>query len=95
MDTPRGAPPEGRLNELADYRKITGTAMFERRKLQVVLGPEARKNYRCTEEGKDAYDHLSNSGIGSLGFRWIIRYLEDRLSELDYRKIHGHCNVYV
>jgi hypothetical protein len=28
-----------------------------------------------------------------LGFQWNGRAKEDRLSELDYRKIHGHCNV--
>jgi hypothetical protein len=86
---------EDRLSELADYRKIYGTAMFLRASENTAgsLGPQPRgHNTGCTR--KERIDDFPYPGIESLGLGRFGAAWEDRLSELaDYRKIQGHCNV--
>jgi hypothetical protein len=80
------------LSELADYRKIQGTAMFlenysENTKLAKWVTTQ-RREYRLSE--KEIIYDLPYPGIGKLGFRWgwLPPAGRDRLSELaDYRKI--------
>jgi hypothetical protein len=88
---------EGRLSELADYRKIHGncnvpTRYNENPKLGTWVGAQ-RIHYRL----KRSYMTLSRiQELESMGFEWgtCSTAWEVRLSELaDFRKIHGHCNV--
>jgi hypothetical protein len=92
---------EDRLSELADYRKIHGNCNVPRNynknvKLATWVGNQ-RAQYRWKLEGKTSTMTLSRiQQMESLGFEWDSRGAawEVRLSELvDYRKIHGHCNV--
>jgi hypothetical protein len=97
-----GATWEGRLSELADYRKIQGhcnvpTANYsENPQLANWVGRQ-RNQYRLQLEGKTSSMTLSRiQALESLGFKWDCSGAtwEDRLSELaEYRKIQGHCNV--
>jgi hypothetical protein len=92
---------EDRLSELADYRKIYGHCNVpknysENTKLGSWVGSQ-KKQYRLHKDGKTSPMTLSRiQELESLGFEWgvCVTPWEDRLSELvDYRKIHGHCNV--
>jgi hypothetical protein len=57
------------------------------------VGWSAKEPIQISPRGKDiVYDQLQS--MEGLGFQWNDRpHKEDRLSELDYRKIQGHCNV--
>jgi hypothetical protein len=58
------------LSELADYRKIHGTAMFLKlqQKTPSWVG-QTKEQYKLHLAGKEiAYDHFPYSGIGRLGF---------------------------
>jgi hypothetical protein len=92
---------EGRLSELADYRKIHGhcnvpDSYSENTKLATWVATQ-RKQYKLHLEGKTSpMTTFRIQELESLGFEWDSHGAawEDRLSELaDYHKIHGHCNV--
>jgi hypothetical protein len=92
---------EGRLSELADYRKIHGHSNVpynygENVKLAKWVAYQ-RSQYRWHVEGKTSpITDFRIQKLESLGFEWDCHGAtwEGRLSELaDYRKIHGHCNV--
>jgi hypothetical protein len=96
-----GTAWEGRLSELADYRKINGHCNVPQRnseniKLGKWVGTQ-RNNYKLHLEGKTSpMTALRIQALESVGVKWNFRSTawEDRLSELaDYRKIYGHCNV--
>jgi hypothetical protein len=92
---------EDRLSELADYQKSHGHCnvprnYIENTKLATWVAHQ-RGDYRLHKEGKTSpMTTFRIQELESLGFEWgvCITVWEDRLSELvDYRKIHGHCNV--
>jgi hypothetical protein len=92
---------EGRLRELAEYRKIQGhcnvpTNYIENPQLAKWVADQ-RTKYKLRVKGKTSPMTLSRiKELESLGFEWgaCLTAWEDRLGELaDYRKIHGHCNV--
>jgi hypothetical protein len=96
-----GATWEDRLSELADFRKIHGHCnapqkYSENTKLGKWVGTR-RDDYRLHVKGKTSPLSIFRiNGLDGLGFNWDYpgATWEDRLSELvDYRKIHGHCNV--
>jgi hypothetical protein len=89
------------LSELADYRKIHGHCNVSRNdnantKL-VSWVTNQRKQYKFHVEGKTSYmTTFRIQELEGLGFEWnrLGVTWENRLSELvDYRRIHGHCNV--
>jgi hypothetical protein len=92
---------EGRLSELADYRKTHGHCNVPKNyseNLKLGLWVETqRTQYNFHVKGKRSDMTLSRiRELESVGFEWHSRGAawEDRLSELaNYRKIHGHCNV--
>jgi hypothetical protein len=93
---------EDRLSELADYRKFHGHCNVprncsERSKLARWVTTQ-RTQYNLHIEGKKSSMTLSRiQELERMGFEWgvCVTAWEDRLSELaDYRKFHGHCNVY-
>jgi hypothetical protein len=92
---------EGRLSELADYRKIHGHCKVPRSYSESMkLGrwvAQQNTNYGFHLEGKTSpMTSLRIQELERLGFEWYSNgaIWEERLSELtDYRKIHGHCNV--
>jgi uncharacterized protein YerC len=96
-----GAAWEGRLNELADYRKVHGHCNVPRNYSEnAKLGnwvSNQRRDYKLHREGKPwAMTHSRIQELESMGFEWDCSgpAWEDRLSELaNYRKINGHCNV--
>jgi hypothetical protein len=104
---PSSSSREGHLSELADYRKIHGHCNVPRNFSEnSKLGKWAetqRANYMLHLEGKTSSITFSRiQELEFLGFEWnlvtwrdrISATWEDRLSELvEYRKIHGHCNV--
>jgi hypothetical protein len=92
---------DGRLSELADYRKLHGHCNApqndsENPKLGKWVSKQ-RTEYKLHLEGKRSSITPSRiKELESLSFEWDSygAAWEDRLSELvDYRKIHGHCNV--
>jgi hypothetical protein len=96
-----GAAWEDRMSELVDYRNLHGHCNVpvhdsENPKLGVWVSKQ-RMNYKLYRDGKTS--HLTAMRIQKLeglGFEWdcLGAAWEDRMSELvDYRKIHGHCNV--
>jgi hypothetical protein len=98
---PSCATWEGRLSELADYRKIQGhcnvpESYSENTELANWVGTQ-RINYRLHLQGNtSSMTHSRIQELESLGFQWDCSGVtwEVRLRELaDYRKIHGHCNV--
>jgi hypothetical protein len=92
---------EGRLSELADYRKIHGHCNVPRHYSENIQlstwVSNQRRNHKLHQEGnKSPMTIFRIQALESLGFEWdsLGATWEDRLSELaDYRKIHGHCNV--
>jgi hypothetical protein len=92
---------EGRLSELADYRKIYGHCNVPERyseypKLGTWVATQ-KKYYRLYQQGKISPITLSRiQQLESVGLEWgsHVTVWGDRLSELAvYHKIHGHCNV--
>jgi hypothetical protein len=90
-----------RLSELADYRKVHGHCNVPRKysentQLGTWVGTQ-RYQYKLHREGKTSLmTHSRIQELESLGFDWdcLGATWENRLSQLvDYRKIHGHCNV--
>jgi hypothetical protein len=92
---------EGRLSELAEYRKIHGncnvTKSCSKNSKLALWVQTQRKQYRLLQEGKALSMTPSRlQALESLGFKWKVYAptWEDRLSELaEYRKTHGHCSV--
>jgi hypothetical protein len=92
---------EGRLSELAEYRKIQGHCNVPKdysKNIQLANWVRTQRiQYRLQREGKTSSMTLSRfKALESLGFEWVCVTVtwEERLSELaEYRKIHGHCNV--
>jgi hypothetical protein len=86
------------LRELAEYPKITGTAMFLRftaKNSSWVRGSHI-KQYKLQGRRKTSYITTSEFDVEELGFEWdrsvaaAMAAWEHRLSELaDYRKIQG------
>jgi hypothetical protein len=96
----RGAAWEDRLSELADYRKVHGHCNVPQRYSENArLGrwvATQRHDYTLHLKGKRSQITFPRiQAMESLGFEWgVCIDWEVRLSELvDYRKIHGHCNV--
>jgi hypothetical protein len=96
-----GATREERLSELAVFRNIHGHCNVPRRysenaKLGMWVSKQ-RSNYKLYRDGKKTHmTALRIQELESLGFEWDGKgtVWEDRMSELvDYRQIHGHCNV--
>jgi hypothetical protein len=96
-----GAAWEGRLSELADYRKIHGHCNIpsnnsENTKLCQWVQTQ-KTEYRLHLEGRPSSMTLSRiQALEGLGFEWDSSgaFWKNRLSELvDYRKIYGDCNV--
>jgi hypothetical protein len=93
---------EGRLSELADYRKFHGHCNVPQRcsesaKLACWVANQ-RKQYKLHQEGKTSpMTNLRIQALESLDFEWRVfkvSHWKVRLSELaDYRKLHGHSNV--
>jgi hypothetical protein len=98
----KGTAWEDRLSELTDYRKVQGHCNVPQKYCEnAKLGQwvaNQRTQYSLHLRGKrSSITLLRIQALESLCFEWYCGASctwEDRLSELiDYRKIHGHCNV--